>query len=336
MGKAPNIPSQGAAAAAGIQADTENQPFSYLVNAAATLGAPITITGPDGKQHTYDFTGQGNADNAAAVSDKMAQTLLDIQKEKDPQIIQQRIDELKAADPQGYAARQQLFDSIMQDANTHPGRPVSDDLQKQLQDNLAKGAGFDDSRQEQQVRDTARGSQVMRGIYLGNSAASDEAKQVVGAGETLRNQRQQDSLNMLESGASPEDVAYRQMEQTYGNLGRFAAGQTPEAEFRQVSSASQPTVSLTGQAPNTNTFNPNAAQSGFNNALGVYQGLNGQANPWMAGLSTAATTFGSLNQKNQWFGYNNADSNAPIYSSAYYPTYAGTTSSASGIPGQQE
>src|SRR5689334_7013996 len=106
----PHIPNAGAAAAAGIQADIENQPLMYLINAAATLGNRVTIGG-----HTYDFTGQGQADTDGRVSDQMAQTLLDLQRETSPDIIRQRLAELQAADPEGYAARQQLFDRIMQD-----------------------------------------------------------------------------------------------------------------------------------------------------------------------------------------------------------------------------
>src|SRR5438067_419893 len=116
MGKA-KIPNPGQAAAAGIAADTSLQPFNYLINAASTLGTPISI---DGK--TYDFSGLGQADTAGVVGDKMAQTLLDLQKEKSPEIIQQRLDELKAADPEGYNARKELFDKIMEDAQKNPDR----------------------------------------------------------------------------------------------------------------------------------------------------------------------------------------------------------------------
>jgi hypothetical protein len=301
MGKQPKIPDPGKAAVAGIQADTELAPFQYLINAASTLGVPITIDG-----HTYDFSGLGQADTARAVSDKMAQTLLDLQKQKSPEIIQQRLNELKAADPEGYAAKQQLFDKIMADAKANPDRPVATELQKSLQDELAKGVGFDDARQEQQVREGVRGDQAARGITLGNAPSSQEAKTVLGAGENLRNQREQNALNLLESGASPEDVAYRRFQQSVSNLGAFASGETPEAQFGQVSAAGSGPVSLTGGAPNTNTFNPGAAGQGVNNALGIYGAQSGynatQANPWLAGLSIGGQTLGTLQKTNpSWF-----------------------------------
>lgn len=293
--KQPKIPDPAAAAVSGIQTDAQLQPFNYLINAASTLGVPVTING-----QTYDFTGQGQADVAGQVSNQMAQTLLALQTEKSPAIIQAQIDQLKAADPQGYAARQDLFDRILADAQQNPISPVSPDLQQQLQDQLAKGVGFSDAKQLQQVQEGVRGQQVASGIYRGNAATSAEGKAVVNAGESLQQQRQQNALNLLESGASPQDVAYRQFQQTLGNLGSFVNGQTPSAQFGQVSAASSGPVQLYGGAPSTNTFNPNAAAAGLNNTLGIYQGQvnwnNSQANPWLAGLSTTATTAGALNQ----------------------------------------
>jgi len=280
------------AAAGGIQADLENQGPAYLINAASTLGNKVTINGK-----TYDFTGLGQADTARKVSDQMAATLLALQKETSPAIIQQRLDELKAADPEGFAARQQLFDRIMADANAHPGRPVNTQLQQTLQDELSKGVGFDDAKQEQQVRDAARGGQVAHGIYLGSAPTSQEAKTVLGAGEQLRNTREQNALAMLQSGASPEDIAYREMQQAIGNLANFQSGTPPSANFGALSSASAGLPPGTPGAPNTNTFNPGAAQQGLSFAQGINAGqmgwFNAQANPWLAGLSSAASGLGA-------------------------------------------
>lgn len=298
MGKSsPSIPDPGKAAVAGIQADTELQPYKYLIDAAASLGNKITI---DGKE--YDFTGLGDVDTAGKVSDKMAQTLLQLQKEKSPQIIAQRLAELKAADPKGYAARQQLFDRIMADAKSNPDRPVASELQKSLQNEIAKGAGFSDEKQAEQVREGVRGKQAANGITLGNAATSEEARTMVNAGESLRDKRQQDALNLLQSGAAPDEVAYRKMQQNLANLGAFQSGETPAAQFQQVSGAQSGPVQLAGKAPDTNTFNPNAAGQGINNAFGVYNAksnfANNQANPWLAGLSIAGNAYGTYNKIN--------------------------------------
>lgn len=130
---------------------------------------------------------------------------------------------------------------------------------------------------------------------------------MVNAGEQLQSTRQQNALNLLQSGASPNDVAYRQFQQAISNLGAFQSGQTPSAQFQQVASAANGPVQPTGWAPQTNTFSPYAAQSGLNTGLGMYAGQvgwnQGQANPWLSGLSTGATAFGSLMQQNpSWFG----------------------------------
>lgn len=293
----PEIPDPGKAAVAGLQADTEMQPFSYLINAASTTGRPVTIGG-----RTFDFTGLGRADTAGRISDKMAALLLELQREKSPQIIAARIEELKAADPQGYAARQQLFERILADAQANPDRPVASELQSQLQAELGKGVGFNDRRQLEQVQEGVRGGQVKRGIFLGNAPAAQEAQAVVSAGESLRSQREQNALKLLESGASPEDVAYRRMQQSLANLGNFVSGQTPTAQFGQVSGAARGPVNLQGGTPQIG-FNQGAAGQGMNNALDTWSAQNqwnqSQANPWLAGLSIGANAYGTLNRINQ-------------------------------------
>lgn len=290
-----DYPDPAKAATQGIYEDTSTEPWRYLINSAATLGDQITI---DGQQ--YDFSGLGQADVAAKVSDQMAATLLALQKEKSPQLIQQRINELKAADPMGYAARKQLFDRIVADAQANPDRPIAEDLQSQIQTELAKGVGFEDAKQASQARNQIRGGQVARGVILGNAPAAEEAGGMVQAGESLRNQRQQNAMDLLASGTTPEDVAYRRMQQGLSNLTKFQLGETPSAQFQQVSGAASGPVKLTGGATQSGQFNPNAAQQGLSNALGIYSGQmnwnQSQANPWLAGLSIGATGAGTLNQ----------------------------------------
>lgn len=326
---APQIPDPGAAAAAGIAQNTQLQPFNYLINAASTLGRPITING-----QTYDFTGLGQADTAAVVSDQMARTLLALQQTNDPQVIQERLNELQAADPQGYAARQTLFDQIQQQAQNNPGRPISTDLQQQLQNELAKGAGFNDAKQEEQAREGIRGNQVKSGITLGQAPTAQEAAGITSAGENLQSQRQQDALNLLESGSSPEDIAYRQLQQNLSNEANFVSGQTPTAQFQQVSAARSGPTQLVGGAPSTNTFDPNAAANGQNNALAGYgaqnSNFNAQANPWLAGLSVGATTYGSLAGTNWGSLFNSRPSNFTVPYSSYSTPGTGSGVEASG------
>lgn len=294
-GGSPEIPDPADAAVAGIRADQQLAPFNYLVNSAAQMGAKWTdpTTG-----QVFDFTGLGQSDTAKVVSDKMAATLLAISKEKSPQIIAQRIEELKAADPKGYAARQQLFDKILSEASQPSGQGLSRDTTDLIQNELARGSGFADDKQKQEFQNTIRGKQAKTGIILGNAKVNEEAQGLTQAGEALQNDRQNAALKLLESGSTPEDIGYRRMQQSLGNLASFASGTTPEAQFAQVSAGQAGPVVFGTQGQNTNTFNPNAAGQGVNNMLSNWtttQGWNNsQSNPWLSGASTAITAAGAI------------------------------------------
>lgn len=293
--KPQEIPDPATAAVAGIQADQQLAPFNYLVNSAAQMGTKYTdpTTG-----QVFDFTGLGQSDTAKVVSNQMAATLLAISKEKSPQIIAQRIEELKAADPKGYAARQQLFDKIMSEANQPSGAGLSRATTDLIQNELARGSGFADDKQKQEFQNTIRGKQARTGIILGNSKINEEAQGLTQAGEALQNDRQNAALKLLESGSTPEDIGYRRMQQSLGNLASFASGTTPEAQFGQVSAGQAGPVVFGTQGQNTNTFNPNAAGQGVNSLLSNWtttQGWkNSQSNPWLSGASTAITAAGAL------------------------------------------
>lgn len=276
------------AAREGVYADLETYPLRYLTEAAAKLGGRFTL---DGKE--YDFTGVGAADNARVMSDQMAQALLDLQRDLGPEFIRQRIAELQAADPEGYAARRQLFDRIVAGAEAHPDRPLADDLQGSIVAEL-QNAGRLDRRMLEQVQQQVRGGQVARGNFLGNAATSQEAGATVRAGETLRDAQQQQALGFLESGVTPEDVEYRRLQQAMANLGAFIAGETPAAQFGQLSAAGNAAVPFLGGGGNTVTTNPNAGAQGVQNALAIYSGnvnwQQQQVNPYLAGLNTGVNT----------------------------------------------
>ena len=286
MASGPDIPDPNKAAIAGMQADLKNYPQNWLVNAAAQMGNKVTIGGK-----TYDFTGLGNAAQSLATSDKMAQTLIDIQKNYGADYVKQRIEELKLADPTGYAARQQLFDSIMADAESKsPNEQMSKDLQSQVQQMLTT-SGELTPEQRQEVQQNVRGGQVARGITLGNAPVSEEASATVGAQDRLRQQQQDMGKTYLSSGITPEDIQYRKIQQSLSNLGAFRQGVTPTAQFSSLSSAGNGSAPF--NAPNYQTpatLNPErAAQTGVNFANNVYESSQNQANPWLSGLSLAAS-----------------------------------------------
>lgn len=297
------------AAREGVFADLDTYPMRYLTEAASKMGGKVTI---NGKQ--YDFTGLGEADNARVMSDQMAQTLLDIQRNFGPEYIRQRIEQLKQADPQGYQARKDLFDRIMASAEASPDRPLAEDLQASIVGELTN-AGRLDSRQLSEVQQAVRGGQVARGNYLGTAAASQEATAAVKAGEALRDQQQQQALGFLNSGVTPEDVEYRRLQQAMSNLGAFANGETPMAEFNNLAAAGNGAAPFIGGGWNPAATNPNAGAQGIQNAMAIYSGQNNwaqnQVNPYMAGISMAASAFPAV--ANAWGGnvggYNNPGGN---------------------------
>lgn len=326
----PDLPDANLAAISGSRADLRNYPFVQQINALAKLGGTQTI---NGKQ--YNFSGLGDADTASAVSDQMAQAMLDIQKNNGADFIKQRLADLKQSDPIGYAARQQLFDKILADADTNPSRPLADDAQKQimelLQENgqLTGGSGGE----LEQVQQGVRGRQLHNGIYLGNAPASEEASTVVNASDAKRTANQQQALGFQLSGVSPEDVEYRRIQQSLSNLGAAINGQNPTAQFASLSGAGN------GAAPFTTTGSPytptngNAALNGVQNANSIYAGnvnwANSQVNPFVAGMSGLANVaqgasalgynFGGTNPGGYNAGYNNFSS--PQFSPITTPTY---------------
>jgi hypothetical protein len=165
----------------------------------------------------------------------------------------------------------------------------------------------------QDVQQSVRGGQVARGITLGNAPASQEASAVVGASDKLRTQQEGVAENYLASGISPQDVQYRKIQQSLANLGAFANGQTPEAQFGQLSGAQS--QGAPNVAPNYSTpasLDPNSAQYGINFANQSYQTSQQNANPWLAGLSTATTglnAWANINSMNSGTGVSTGQSN---------------------------
>lgn len=291
-GKQPAQPNVPKVAAAGIQADLDTYPMRYMTEAASKMGGKVTIDG-----QTYDFTGLGDADNTAAMSDKMAQTLLDIQRNYGSAYVKQSLADLKQADPKGYQARQQLFDAILAQADSQPDRPMADNLQNSILEELQK-SGHLDAKELSQVQQAVRGGQVARGNYLGNAATAQEAGAAVSASDTLRNQREASAQGFLQSGVTPEDVEYRRLQQSLANLGSFVQGTTPQAQFRQVAGANTGAAPYATTSANSVVTNPNAGAQGVQNALGIYQGninwAQNQVNPFAAGISTGVSAAGSM------------------------------------------
>jgi len=283
----PDPPNYNQAAREGVYADLESYPLRYLVEAASRMGGRVNIEGQD-----YDFTGLGDADNAAVMSARMAQTLLDIQRDLGPEFIRQRLEELRQADPRGYEARRELFDRIMAQAEAQPDRPLAEDLQASIVNELTS-AGRLDRNMLNEIQQTVRGGQVARGNYLGPAATAAESGAVVRASDALRTNQQQQAVGFLGSGVTPEDVEYRRIQQSMANLGNFVSGTTPTAQFSSVAGAGNGAAPFVTGTPNSQITNPGAGQQGVNQALAMYTGnvnwAQNQVNPWVAGTSAAAS-----------------------------------------------
>lgn len=279
----PDIPDPNVAAISGAVADVQNYPFQYQIEALARTGGRANIGG-----RVYDFTGLGEADNARVMSDRMAQTLLDIQRNYGADFIRQRLASLEQSDPEGFAARRQLFDRILADSERNPNRPLAEETQGLITDLLQQGGQLTD-RQKEEVQQGVRGQQLRRGIYLGNAPASQEATAVTQAGEQMRGAREAQALQFQTSGISPEDVEYRRIQQSLQNLGAFMSGQTPTAQFGGLSAAGNGAAPFTTGGPMNVHTNPNAALQGIQNANAIYSGnvnwANSQVNPFVAGIS---------------------------------------------------
>lgn len=277
----------------GINADLESLPARRIIEAMALLGESGTVDIPGRGGRTtpqfYDFTGLGQADVQRAYADQLTGELLAIQQEYGPQYVEQRLKELEAADPQGAAIRRQLWDSVRTAAETTTERPGAEQLQQMIEEQMAR-AGQLDPEVTRDISQGVIGGQVERGNYLGNAAATQEATALAAASEAQRSKAQQQAMAFLTSGVAPEDAAYREQQQDLTNLGAFIAGETPTAQFGQLSGAQNGVVPFeTG--PALTGVNGQAGWQGVNNYLNTF--ATNQAaqantvNPWIAGLSGA-------------------------------------------------
>src|SRR5579862_1588898 len=285
----PSVPNPNTAAIQGATQNIENFPFQDVINALSQLGGSATVNGQN-----YDFSGLGAAQNASVMSNEMAQTLLGIQQNFGPQYVQQSLQDLQQSDPVGYAARQQLFDQIQQEAQqAPPNGQMSQDLQTLVNNQLSQAGQLTTGPggELEQVQQGVRGQQAANGITLGNAAATQEADAVEQAGQQQQQQVQSIANQYESAGISPEDIQYRQIQQALGNLGAFQNNQTPEAEFSSLSGAQGGAAPFnTGGYSNQAGINTESALQGILNANQLYSGqvnwAQSQINPWTAGLST--------------------------------------------------
>lgn len=265
----------------------------------ASLGKPKivnkTVKVPAGTQ-TADFTGYGTADVQGKIARQYAAMEQQLSEKYGPQFAAEAAKEAQEADPEGYAARQEMYQQIQNELNKTPQRPVADLLQQQVAQQVQAGNRLDPMESEV-LRGAVADAQFARG--QGGSSAQDFATPMETGlpGEQRQQAGISKGMSWLGGGATPEDVAYRRQQQDMANLSAFINGQSPVAEFPQLSSAQQGTTPFVpGQAgaqmPNANL----GAASQF--ALGNWNTQMKQAlntpNSWMTGVSALLKAGGAI------------------------------------------
>lgn len=291
----------------GINADLETLPSRRLIEALALLGESGTVNIPGRKGGSvpteFDFTGLGEADYQRVYGDKMAQQLLLLQRELGPAYVEQRLAELEASDPEGAAMRRRLWENIRTGIEAGPtARPGAQALEAEILAGLERGGTLDPEMQDR-LSQGILGGQVARGNWRGNAPATEESAVLAQAGEAQAAKAQQDALLFLTTGVAPEDAAFREGQQDIANLGAFLSGETPVAQFGQLSGAQSGVVPFTSAKPGAGV-NPNAGfdQINFaNQAYGMKQAGQG-VNPWVSGLSGALQGFNAWASLGGGFG----------------------------------
>lgn len=271
----PGSPDYSAASAAAIWTDLQTLPARRTIEAAARTGGRVFFD-----DTWWDFSGMSDADIAAKNADLFAQKMLEIQKKYGAEFVAQRLQELQQSDPEGWAARKQMYqliqDSIARPADTRMNQAVADQIMAELQQG---GQLSDDVRRE--VEQQVRRGQAARGNTHGNAALFQEAQEVGMAAERRKAERLARAQSWLTSGATPDDVEFRRFQQNLANLGSYVEGRTPVSQFGQLSGAQSgaapfvPGASMPG-------LDPNAGARGAQFALDRYAAT---PNPWMQGIA---------------------------------------------------
>lgn len=260
------------------------------------------IKGYENKKISADFTGIGDADLQAKAARDAAQTGLDISRQYGSQYIDEAKKQQELADPQGTQARKLLYQRIQDEINRQPERPVSELLDGQIGETLSSGSSLGSDSSEL-VK-----SALAKRIAMGDSPSAD----IVGAlesgpeGDARAAMRRQQALSYIGSGTAPSDVAYRKSQQDMSNIGSFLSGQTPQAQFQQLSGAQQGSAPIS-RAPAAPQANPNAGAQGAANSLTAagqqYQQAAQTPNPWFTGLGMAIKGVAAYNNGRQGTGF---------------------------------
>jgi hypothetical protein len=258
-------------------------------NASWTPDSTIRVrVGSEPETAHADFTGYGDADTQGKLVRSMAQIQLDLSRKYGDQFIDEAKKQEELANPQGTEARRLLASEInrLEDARANTARPVADTLDAQILAELKSGKGTAPDTDAAVANVLAQRAASGQGGSVGAGDINTELESGP-AGQRRLNEREQKAMAYLTSGATPEDVDYRRRQQSMANMASFLRGQTPEAQFQQLSGGQQG-AAPTAHAPGVVGSNPNIDQLG--NQAGLQQAnlaTSGNANQatWFSGLS---------------------------------------------------
>ena len=267
----------------------------------ATVGAGSArgkeISGELAKYAEYSsFEGLGDKEKALAnasvlldTNDESARRQLALRQELGVDNVLQTIEELKAADPEGYQARKDLQAKLIEQLNSGESAQVDPRLEQALADvagEYALGSTLDAGTRKE-VEQGMRSGQAARGNILGNAAAAAEAMEIGTAGE---NRKQQRLSNLVNLATQVDNTKYSRDQQNMSNVSNFVLGNPITNQFASLAGAQQGSVAYNPIGYQTTGLNPNAGQMGTNFALGNYSNLlseydiNSQGNPWMGAV----------------------------------------------------
>lgn len=294
---APAAPDYAAANREGIITNASLLPYMKQVDAAAKLGVKLTVTDPEtGQPKELDFTGLGEADTASAYADKMAKAALELQQKYGSQFIEQARAQLKAADPEGFAARERLYQEIDDSLGVAMESPIADTLESQILKELQAGADVDRDVMTE-VDQYLVGQQLERGGSYGKADEFQRAMNMGKVAEDRRTARQQKGMGFLTAGLSKSDRDYRKNQQDMANLASFLSGTTPTAQFGQLSGAQNGAAPFVPGSAGPG-LNPNAGAMGANYAKDVWatnaNNAAQQGNPWLQGLGLGLQGLGTV------------------------------------------
>ena len=238
------------------------------------------------KTQNFDFSGKGAADIQGQISQALAQGQLSTEQQYDPQFIASALAQEQQADPERFAARSDLYNDIQKQIANPPDSPVADEVQRQVQEKLNAGQNLTPEEQSMLATAVQQGTAARGG---GGPNVDFSQELTTGTAGTAREAANTGAaVNWLSSGQTPEDLTYRAQQQDLSNLSNYISGQTPEAQFGELSGANRGATPI-AQASPLPTTNPGAGAQGAsagvtNYGLNVQQALN-QVNPWLAGTS---------------------------------------------------